>query len=374
MIRISIRNLLHDRMRLAAALTGVAFSVVLVTFQVGLLDRFLRDASSLIDRSNAPIWVTAPKITNFEYGSLLDERIYYEALAVEGVDRVERLVFAFGKIRMPTGGYDGIQLVGVDTVKGPSIPWNFRTGSLDDLRAPEAISLDDSDLEKLGRPRLGEYLELNDRRARFAAVTREHRSFIASPFIFTSLENAYRFAPRVPWGGFTYLLVTPRPEADLGKVLAGLRRIPGIDALEARVLSERSRNYWIFHTGAGFAIYLSMFLGFVVGTVIVGQTMYASTMDRLKEYGTLKAIGASNGHLYRLIIGQALLYAAGGYILGMAAIAGVARLAERLGSPILIAPRLVAWMLLVTAAMCVLASLLSILRVTRLEPAMVFKS
>jgi putative ABC transport system permease protein len=374
MFLIAIRNLLHDRVRLAAALAGVAFSVVLVVFQVGLLNRFLRDASSLVDRSGAPIWITSPMVTNFEYGSILEERVYYQAMAVSGVAKAERLVFVFGKIRMPTGAYEGIQLVGLDLTKHPAMPWAFAAGSIDDLRDPEAISIDDTDFEKLGRPRLGEYLEINDRRAKVEAITHEHRSFIASPFVFTSLENSYRFSTRVEPGAFTYLLVTPERDADLERVMADLRKIPGVDVLLAKELGDRSRSYWIFHTGAGFAIGLSTLLGFVVGTVIVGQTIYSSTIDRLKEFGTLKAIGAANGHLYRLIIAQALLYAAGGYLLGMAASAGVARLAERVGSPILISPTLVAGMLAVTAGMCILASFMSIARVTKLEPGMVFKA
>jgi putative ABC transport system permease protein len=157
-------------------------------------------------------------------------------------------------------------------------------------------------------------------------------------------------------------------------LLAGLREIPGIDALRASTLAARSQAYWIFHTGAGFAIGLSTALGFVVGTVIVGQTIYSSTIDRLKEFGTLKAIGAANRDLYRLIFSQALIYAAAGYVLGMGASAGVARLSTTLGSPVTVSPALIAGMLFVTVAMCLLASFLSVARITRLEPAMVFKA
>jgi putative ABC transport system permease protein len=374
MLRIALRNLLHDRLRLGAALAGVAFSVVLVTFQVGLLHRFLRDAGALVEGSRAPIWITSPKVTNFEFASILDERVYYQALAAPGVGKVERLVFVFARIRMPTGAYEGVQLVGLDISKGPSIPWAFSEGNVEMLREPDTIAVDDTDIEKLNRPRLGEILEVNDRRAKLVGLTHQHRSFISSPFVFTSIENSYRYASRVAWGGFTYLLVTPAPGADLEAVKKGLRKIPGIDVLDGSQLANRSRTYWIFRTGAGFAIGLSTLLGFIVGTVIVGQTIYSSTMDRLKEFGTLKAIGASNRHLYRLIITQALLYAAAGYALGMAASAGVARLSAGVGSPIIISPHLVAAMLAVTAAMCVFASFLSIARVTRIVPAMVFKS
>jgi putative ABC transport system permease protein len=373
MLLVAVRNLLHDRMRLAAALMGVAFAVVLVTYQIGLLHRFLRNASAIIDRAGAPIWITSPSVTNFEYGSILEERVYAQVLAVPGIARVERLAFVFARFRMPTGSYEGVQLLGIDLSKEPRVPWEFHHGSIDDLKDPEAIAVDDTDLEKLGRPRIGEYVEINDRRAKVVAYTHEHRSFIASPFIFTSLENAWRIVDRVDPGSFTYLLVTPAREADTDEVLAALRRIPGVDVLRAGELAARSRRYWIFRTGAGFAIGVSTLLGFVVGTVIVGQTIYSSTMDRLKEFGTLKAIGASNPDLYRLIVWQALIYAAAGYVLGMAASAVVARFASRTAASALISGPLVAGMLVVTTAMCVTASFLSIARITRLEPAMVFK-
>jgi len=374
MFRIALRNLLYDRMRMVAALTGVAFSVVLVTFQVGLFHRFIRGASAIIDEARAPLWITSPQVTNFEYGSLLDEKIYTQVLAIPGVGRAERLASLFAQVRLPSGAKEGIQVIGIDILKRPSIPWAFTAGSMDELRAPEAVTIDDTDFEKLGRPRLGEYLEINNRRARVVAVTHGHRSFITSPLFFMTLENAVRFMDRLQPGAFTYLLVTPEPGTPLEDVKAGLRRIPGIDVLEGRELAARSRSYWIFRTGAGFAIGLSAVLGFVVGMVIVGQTIYSSTMDRLKEFGTLKAIGADNGHLYRLIGIQALLYAVGGYILGMGASVGVAHLAAHLGSPIIISTPLVVAMFFITSAMCVLSSALSIARVVRLEPGMVFKS
>jgi len=374
MLRIAVRNLLHDRMRLAAALLGVSFSVVLVTFQVGLLHRFLKNASAIIDHAGAPIWITSPSVANFEYGALLSEGIYEQARAAPGVARVERLVFTFARFRMPTGSFEGVQLLGLDLNEGSRLPWEFSAGSREELRAPEAIAIDDTDLLKLGHPRLGEYVEVNDRRAKVVAMTHDHRSLIASPFVFTSLANSYRLASRIKEGEFTYLLVTPRDGADVDEVLAGLRRIPRVDVLTASALARRSQTYWVFRTGAGFAIGFSTVLGFVVGTVIVGQTIYSSTLDRLMEFGTLKAIGAANGHLYRLIVAQALLYAGAGYLLGMAASFPVARLSGQVGAPILITPELIGGMFVATCVMCVGASFLSIVKVTRLEPGMVFKA
>lgn len=370
---IAWKNILHDRVRMAAALLGIVFAVVLVTFQVGLLGGFLTNASSIVDHSGAPIWITAPSVANFEFAGVLRESLYYQASAVKGVGRVERLVMTFVRFRRPNGSFEGAQLIGIDLEKGTALPWSFAAGSREDIRDPEAITVDTTDLDKLGRPRLGEYVEVNDKRARIAAVTQNARSFIASPFLFTSLENAYRFSERMTFGTTSYLLVYPAPGWSEADVIGNLRRLIGVDVLAAADLGQRSQEYWIFSTGAGFAIGLSTVLGLVVGTVIVGQTIYSSTVDRLKEFGTLKAIGAGNGHLYRVITYQALLYAAAGYVPGVFASFGVARLAAKAGSDVLITPTLLAGMFALTVVMCIAASFLSIVRVTKLEPAVVFK-
>ena len=373
MFLIAWKNILHDRVRMLAALLGIIFAVVLVTFQIGLLASFLRNASAIIDNSGAPLWVTSPNVANFEFAGDLRESLYYQALAVPGVAAVERLIMTFVRLRKPDGSFEGAQLIGVDLANGTRIPWAFAMGSREDLMDPEAIAVDITDREKLGRPRLGEYVELNEKRARIVAVTRDHRSFIASPYLFSSLENAYRYERNLPPGWTSYLLVTPAPGWSLEEVAAGLRRLTGVDVLTAAELGRRSKEYWIFQTGAGFAIGISTVLGLVVGTVIVGQTIYSSTMDRLKEFGTLKAIGAANRNLYQIITWQAILYAVAGYALGIGASFLVADLSAAAGTRILITPVLIGGMLLLTVVMCIAASFLSIIRVTNLEPAMVFK-
>ncbi len=373
MFRIAWKNILHDRVRMAAALLGIVFAVVLVTFQIGLLASFLKNACAIVENSKAPIWITAPSVANFEFAGLLRESLYYQAQAVPGVGRVERLVMTFVRFRRPNGSFEGAQMIGVDLENGTDLPWSFAAGSREDLRDPEGITFDSTDYEKLGKPRIGEYVELNDKRARIVAATHNARSFIASPFCFTSLESAYRYSDRIPDGSTSYLLVTPAAGWNPAHVVQNLKRLTGVDVLTAAELSSRSQRYWIFSTGAGFAIGLSTLLGLVVGTVIVGQTIYSSTVDRLKEFGTLKAIGAGNRHLYLVISYQALLYAAVGYVLGIIASLAVADGAAKAGTNILITPELLVGMFFLTAIMCIAASFLSIVRVTQLEPAMVFK-
>ena len=103
----------------------------------------------------------------------------------------------------------------------------------------------------------------------------------------------------------------------------------------------------------------------MVGCVVVAQTIYATTVDHLREYGTLKAIGASNAYVYSVIVQQAVWSALAGYGLGMAAAFGVIRLSRRAGATILVPWQLSAGMFVLTLLMCVGGSLVSVHKVTR---------
>ena len=130
----------------------------------------------------------------------------------------------------------------------------------------------------------------------------------------------------------------------------------------------------MFGTGAGITVLIAAGLGMLVGVVVVAQTIYAATVDHLKEYGTLKAIGAANSYIYRVITQQALASAAVGYGVGI----GIALLVSRasLGgtTAILLPWPLVAGLAVATAGMCLIASIVSINKATRIDPAMVFRN
>jgi putative ABC transport system permease protein len=129
----------------------------------------------------------------------------------------------------------------------------------------------------------------------------------------------------------------------------------------------------MFSTGAGIGILIAALMGLVVGVVVVAQTIYATTIDHLREYGTLKAMGASNSYIYRVIIKQALISAAIGYGLGMAVSVLVVRMSSSGGAAIRLTWEMAAGMLVLTFLMCAGASIVSINKVTRIDPAMVFK-
>lgn len=373
MASLAWRNLMHDRVRLGVTLVGIVFSVVLTAIQLGLFFGFVRATSDVIDHSGADLWVTSRDVTNLENGVPFGEMKYYQARGVPGVAEVQKHVTGFGQWKKPNGAEEGILLIGFQPGGAMGGPWNVVSGSLEDLREPDAVLVDELYKEKLGVTHLGQVVEVRGRRARVVGFTRGIRTFTTSPAVFTSFKNAQGYYG-LREDQTLYLLIKAREgvnPADLKRELAA--RLQDVDVYTRAEFSRKQASYWMFGTGAGVTVLIAAALGLLVGIVVVAQTIYASTMDHLREYGTLKAMGASNGYLYRVIIKQAAISGAIGYVIGISISVAVSQASLR-GTTAIILPGLLLLALLgLTLLMCILASVVSINKVTRLDPAMVFK-
>ncbi|HWB79179.1 MAG TPA: ABC transporter permease [Nannocystaceae bacterium] len=367
------RNLAHDRVRLVVTLVGIVFSVVLMGMQSGLLVGFVRTTSSLVEHADADLWMVPKGTLDVDLGGPLDERRRYQALAVPGVERAEPYLIYFARWKRSDGTTESVQLVGTEVDAKLSGPWSFEEGSLEDLRRPDGVVVDRLYAKKLGVEKVGDTVEINGRRARIVGFTRGIRTFTQSPYIFTSSANARRFANLADTTA-GYVLIDVAQGADLAKVEAELEaRIPEVEVYTEAAFAKSSSDYWLYTTGAGFSLIISALLGLVVGVVIVAQTLYASTIDRLPEYATLKAMGAPSSYLYRIIVTQAGIGAVIGYGIGIAIVAGLVVLSANSSA----APLLPGWLAvglgLLTLVMCVCAAIISIRKVTAIDPVGVFR-
>jgi putative ABC transport system permease protein len=107
--------------------------------------------------------------------------------------------------------------------------------------------------------------------------------------------------------------------------------------------------------------------------LIVGQTIYNSTIEHIKEYGTLKALGASNGEIYKIIFSQAFLNAIGGYLISLVVTLVSVKLYESAGMVMVVQRGVNLLVLLLTLIMCLTASAVSIRRIRRIDPAILFR-
>ncbi len=370
---IAYRNLCHDRVRLLVTLTGIVFAVVLVTMQCGLFLGFVTTISGVVDHSRADVWVASRGVKTFDIAMSMPESRYAEVLAVPGVEKAARMVVDFAFWKKPGGGQESIEIVAVDTHKGMGGPWALVQGDVGVLDADDAVIVDQLYLEKLGVTSLGQEAEIISHRARVMGFTRGIRSFTTSPYVFTAYRNG-KYYSRFPQGEITYVLVKTAPGHTPEEVRNAINaRVANVDAFTRDEFSTKTRMYWMMSTGAGAALVLAAVLGFIVGMVVVAQTLYATTMDHLAEFATLKAMGAPNAYITRILAVQACIGAGLGYGIGMAICLLVVEL-RRFGDAAIILPwQLALGIFAITLFMCLAASLISISKIKYIDPAVVFR-
>ena len=369
---LAFRNLFHDRIRLAVTMVGILFSIVLVAVQLGLYLGARSIIVSMIERSEADLWVMAYGTKNFEEGQPIDARARFTALSVPGVARAVPHIVSFADWRKPSGGTNLVVVIGSDAEDGGLRPWNVVEGDVSGLGARDAVIIDKTYLSDLGITSVGDTAQIGASRVRISGFTDGIRSFTVSPYVFTTLNRA-RSLLDMPADMMTYVLVKLEPGADLEAVRTLLRnKVPDSEVLTKGEFRDRSLNHWLFATGAGVALIGGAILGLVVGTVIVAQTLYSSTKDHINEFATLRALGSSSGYIHRVILAQAALSAVLGYALGMVIALTVVYLSERTALPIVMTPSLAALLLALTVAMCAISALSAIGKVMRIDPAVVF--
>jgi putative ABC transport system permease protein len=370
--KLAYRNLLHDRLSLAVTLVGILFSVVLVAVQFGIYLGSENRIVAMLDHTQAELWVMPLGTKSFDDPSLLTGREKHAILSAPGVASVEELVVGFVNWRKPAGGSTTALIVGSETSSANPLPWNIAAGSIAALSSPFGVAVDRTYFEELGIARLGDRAEINNTQVTVAAVTQSIRSFTTLPYVFMKLGSARTLLEAAPEQS-SYLLVKMMPGWSVDTVRSALAaRLPDTEILTSPEFRKRSLDYWLFETGAGSALIAGALLGIIVGIVIVAQTLYASTKDHLNEFATIRALGASAGYINKVILMQAVLSAAIGYLLGMCISLGVIWASRDTTLLIVMTPGLAAALLVLTIGMCVIAAICAIFKVTRIDPAVVF--
>jgi putative ABC transport system permease protein len=237
---------------------------------------------------------------------------------------------------------------------------------------PNAIAVDKSYFDRLGIPGVGSSAEIRRQRVRVVAATNGIRSFTTTPYVFMDLDKARAYTG-ISSEEATYILVRLSPESNVDTLRRRiLEATTDAEVLTSTEFRDRSRSFWLFGTGAGAALFGGALLGIIVGTVIVAQTLYSSTKERLIEFATLRAIGSSSAYIYKVIICQALISAVIGFSVAWLVDTAVVRMTAETALPIIITAKLTLVLFLLTLLMCITSAIAAIIQVTRIDPVVVF--
>lgn len=374
-VDLAIRSLLHDKLRFFITVSGVAFAVTLVFVQVGLFIGLMSNASLTIDQIDADLWVTSRNTPNVDFAHAFPETYIKRVRSIPGVARADNLIVWFMNVNLPTGAVEGTEVYALEEFSRWNFPRNVVDGNLADLRRGPYMVLDDSAKKRWGDFAVNDHREVLGRRLKIIGRTVDAKSFTTTPLTFMDYRLAQSLNEGELRGQTTYILVKLAPNADIKAVRAEIgRRLPYNDVFTRDEWAKRSRSYWIDSTGLGLNMYITVFLGCLVGIVVVAQTLYTSTMEHIREFGTVKAIGGGNGDIYRILGKQALIAAIAGFALGALQAFALRPLMDGIDLKLIIPMQLYVAVLFGAIALCLGAAVISFRKVASIDPALVFRT
>ena len=389
---VAMAMLIGDRAKYLGIIMGLTFASLLITQQASIFVGLMTRTFGFVTDTGLPdIWVMDPKVQFIDDIKPLQDTTLLRVRGIEGVRWAMPLYKGLLKARLQNGNFQTCNVIGLDDATLVGGPPEMIEGSLSDLRRAEGVIVDivgaTTRLARVpegpgGTPikgakveplKVGDTLELNDRRAVVVGICRVSRTFQSQPVIYTTYSRATQFAPRER-KLLSFVLVKAADGVDPKVLSERIRKTTRLEAYTADEFSWKTVLYFMKYTGIPINFGIAVALGFLVGTAIAGQTFYNFTLDNLKHFGTLKAMGATNTRLLGMILLQAVLVGLIGYGLGV----GLASLFGHLTGRTELAFRLLWQTLAITGGAITIivafASLLSIHKVMRLEPAIVFKS
>jgi putative ABC transport system permease protein len=372
---LAIKSMLADRGKFVTSLLGVTFAVVLVNLQGGLLVGLLKKASLLIDHGRADVWVGHRHMNNVDMGNFIPERWVDRVRSVEGVERADPYLIAGGQAVMRDGRAEPVILVGCDPASLLGNAWGVEDGNPEAVRHPDGVLVDSYSAQQLGVSQVGDTLEINGQRAVVAGLTNGIVGFTNNPYVFTTLDRARRYSQGVLPGHCSYFLVRAAPGTDVPALCDRIRdRVPELDVYDRATYSWVCMEFWLIRTGIGMSFSLATFLGLLVGLAVTAQTLYASVSERIKEFATLKAMGADDQHMAGFLFAQALAIAGLGSLFGIGIAVAAGSTLSNPAAPVALTWWVGATSVALIVAVCLVAAWLPYKRIRRIDPAGVLRS
>lgn len=377
MLWIAWKMLVGNRVKYLGIVFGVVFAALLIAQQASIFCGLMSFTINQIRDVEGPgIWVMDKGVQYVDDIKPLADTELFRVKGVPGVEWAVRFYKGIARARLEEGTYEQMILLGLDDATLVGAPRQLFMGSIADLRKPDAVIIDDAGYRRIwpDEPfRIGRTFEMNDRRAVVVGLAKAGRTFTSFPIVYTRYSQAVLFAPperRV----LSFVLAEAAPGVAPEEVCRRIEERTGLQAVTRTQFLWKTIIYYLRKTGIPLNFGITVLLGFFVGTAIAGQTFYLFTVENIRQYGALKAMGASNWTILAMVLAQGLQVGLVGYGVGVG-------LAAVFGWWVRGASRLAFFMpwevLAITGAavfvIVLVASLVSVRKVLVVEPAIVFR-
>ena len=377
MLWVAWKMLIGNRVKYLGIVFGVMFAALLIAQQSSIFCGLMSlTVSQIRDVQGPSIWVMDGNVQFVDDIKPLSDTELFRVKGVPGVDWAVRFYKGIARARLEEGTYEQMILLGLDDATLVGAPGGVFMGSIADLRKPDAVIIDDAGYKRIwpGEPfRLGRVFEMNDHRAVVVGITKASRTFQSFPILYTRYSQAVTFAPperKV----LSFVLANPKPGLAAEEVCRRIEEQTGLQAVTRDQFLRKTIVYYLRKTGIPINFGITVLLGFLVGTAIAGQTFYLFTVENIRQFGALKAMGTSNWMILLMVLSQALHVGLVGYGVGV----GLAALFGWWSRSMTRLSFFMPWQVLAMTAAAVfvivlVASVLSIRKVLVLDPAVVFR-
>jgi putative ABC transport system permease protein len=379
MIKTAYKFIRYDKVKSIGVLIGIVVSIFLIGQQIGIFKFLTGLMGGLVENSRqdvGQIWVTDNITRNANELAKLDESLVYELRSIEGVRNTYPIIAAGASVRFSNGKISPVIIIGSESpffVAGPKQE-SINNGDLMSLNDDNAVSAEFFDKQVFDYPvEKGTRVEINGKSAVIKLQTKNARGFGGS-FFYTTLSKA-RFYTSFPTSKVSAVAVEVLPGYNVDEVVSRINRsVYGIRAWNTLKLKKETISYITISSNIGTSIGSLVIFAVISGFFIIGLTLYSSAVDRIRDYGTLKAIGATNSYITKLILMQSFIFAVVGFVIALILLEGFKMGVNKAGLVISYSASEYFALFMVTVFISVGSSLFFSIRTIRnVEPASVFR-
>lgn len=377
MLALAYKFIRYDRAKSIGIITAIVISIFLIGQQLSLMFFLMGLMGNLVGNayvSDNQLWIIESQSSNINAVNVIDRRLVQQIASLPEVESTYPVVVAPAQASFLDGKTAPVTLIGTNSpsfIMGP-VESKIHEGRLIDLIQPASVSAELYNAKtwkttlELNKP-----IEINGKSAKIALITKNAQTFGAS-IMYTSIENALMLG-NVSASKVSIIIATVKNVEDKAKVRRDIEQLfPNLRAWDANKLKNSSVMEIMITSNMGMSFGTLVLFAMISGFFIIGLTLYSSALDRIKDYGTLKAIGAKKRYVNRLIIAQAFLYALIGFVIAMILLLGFKFGVATSGLIIDLTPAFILFLLIITLLISVGGSLFAVRKISKLEPASVF--
>ncbi|MFX1338717.1 MAG: ABC transporter permease [Promethearchaeota archaeon] len=376
MVNLTFRDLIHNKTKFLLIVIGLSVSMFLVQYSAGMYNGVLEQSTDAFDRFDFDTWVMTEDADNFFEGGPINDSTYEIIKTMTDVEDAERLIFA--NVNFETKDYVAdVTLLGYELNSEKIEPWDIIKGDIEDLDEENTVIIDETIKNNFPELKIADDVQIGEAKMKIVGFCKNTR-FMFTPYAWASIETARNAIPY--YGNWSNMIgVELKSDSDVDDLqdnideLSDLGIIEDLKVFTKQELKENTHTMIINEGGLGGAIYTLVGLGFFVAMIIITVVMYQSIQEKIPEFGTLKAIGASKGFINKMLLGQVFIYITLSFILGTFFAILFDLSGGGAGMPILLDIFASIYIYLAYLAVGIACSMFSIKKVHRIDPAIVFK-